>query len=54
MAITIEATHSDYKRIKHLAGMVDTVLEGGNTPSERDVLLEVQEMLSDALITEVE
>lgn len=54
MAIVIEATHSDYKRIKHLEGMVDTVLEGGNTPSERDVLLEVQEMLSDALITEVE
>lgn len=54
MAITIVATHSDYKRIKHLAGMVDTVLEGDDTPSERDVLLEVQEMLSDALITEIE
>lgn len=54
MAIEIEATKHDYKRIEHLKGMVDTVLEGGNTPSERDVLLEVQEMLSDALIKEVE
>lgn len=54
MAIVIEATHSDYKHIKHLSGMVDTVLECGDTPSERDVLLEIQEMLSDALITEAE
>lgn len=54
MAIKIEATHTDYEKLKHLSGMVNAVLEGGDTPSERSVLLEVNEMLSDALIEEVE
>lgn len=54
MAIVIEATHSDYEKIKHLSRMVDAVIDGGDTPSEFSVLLEVQEMLSDALIREVE
>lgn len=54
MTIKIEATERNCERIKHLARMVDAVLEGGDTASERSVLLEVQEMLSDALIQEVE
>lgn len=59
MAIVIEATHTDYEKIKHLSELVDSVISGGDewerdTPSEFSVLLEVQEMLSDALIKEME
>lgn len=60
MAIVIEATHTDFMKIKHLSGLVDSVIDGGSdewerdTPSEFSVLLEVQAMLSDALIREVE
>lgn len=59
MAIVIEATHTDYERIKHLSGLVDSAISGGDeserdTPSELSVLLEVQAMLSDAWIREVE
>lgn len=54
MAIVIEATHTDYEKIKHLSKKVDVVIEGGDTPSELSVLLEVQEVLSDALIKEME
>ena len=59
MAIVIEATHTDFEKIRHLSGLVDSVINGGDelerdTPSEFSVLLEVQEMLSDALIREVE
>lgn len=59
MAIVIEATRTDFMKIKHLSGLVDSVISGGDewgrdTPSEFSVLLEVQEMLSDALIKEVE
>ena len=59
MAIVIEATHTDYEKIKHLSGLVDSLISGGDeferdTPSELSVLLEVQEMLSDALIKEME
>ena len=59
MAIVIEATHTDYEKIKHLSKRADSVIRGGDewerdTPSEFSVLLEVQEMLSDALIKEME
>lgn len=59
MAIVIEATHTDYERIKHLSGLVDFAISGGDelgrdTPSELSVLLQVQAMLSDAWIREVE
>ena len=59
MAIVIETTHTDFEKIKHLSGLVDSVISGGyeferDTPSELSVLLEVQAMLSDALIREVE
>ena len=59
MAIVIEATHTDYEKIKHLSGLVDSVISGGDefnrdTPSEFSVLLEVQAMLNDAWIREVE
>lgn len=54
MAIVIEATHTDYEKIKHLERMVDAVIDGGDTPSEFSVLLEVQAILGDALIREVE
>ena len=45
MAIVIEATHTDYERIKHLSGLVDSAISGGDelerdTPSELSVLLE--------------
>lgn len=54
MAIVIEATHTDYEKIKHLSEKVDAVIDGGDTPSKFSVLLEVQEMLMDALIREAE
>ena len=59
MAIVIQATHTDFERIKHLSGLVDSVISGGDelerdTPSELSVLLEVQAMLNDAWIREVE
>ena len=59
MAIVIQATHTDYERIKHLSGLVDSAISGGDelerdTQSELSVLLEVQAMLSDAWIREVE
>ena len=59
MAIVIQATHTDFERIKHLSGLVDSAISEGNelerdTPSELSVLLEVQAMLSDAWIREVE
>ena len=49
MAIVIEATHTDYEKIKHLSGLVDSVISGDykwerDAPSEFSVLLEVQEM----------
>lgn len=59
MAIVIEATHTDYEKIKHLSRLVDSVISGDykwerDTPSEFSVLLEVQAMFSDALIKEME
>ena len=54
MAIVIEATHTDYEKIKHLSKMVDDVIDGIEPMPEFKVLLEVQAMLSDALIMEVE
>lgn len=54
MAIVIEATHTDYEKIKYLSNMVDAAIEGRDTTSELSVLLEVREMLSDALIKEME
>lgn len=59
MAIVIEATHTDFERIKHLSGLVDSVISGDykwerDTPSEFSVLLEVQAILNDAWIREVE
>ena len=57
MVIVIEATHTDYEKLKHLSGLVDSVISGDyewerDTPSEFSVLLEVQEMLSDAEVIE--
>lgn len=52
MTIKIEATRHELEKIKTLAGMVDTVLDGGDFPSWRDVLCEVQEMLAEAEIRE--
>lgn len=54
MAIVIEATHTDYEKIKHLSKMVDDVIDGEDHTQEYPVLLKVQEILSDALIMEVE
>lgn len=59
MAIVIEATHTDYEKMKYLSRLVDSVISGDykwerDTPSEFSVLLEVQAMFSDALIKEME
>lgn len=54
MAIKIEATHQDLIRIKALINAVDSALEGGDCPSEREVLIEVQEAFGNALIQEIE
>ena len=54
MTIKIEATHHDLVKIKNLTMAVDTVLDGGDCPSWRDVMYEVQEMLTEAELCEAE
>ena len=54
MAIVIEATHTDYERIKHLSKKVDNIIDSLEPTPYLSILLEVQKMLSDALIKEVE
>ena len=54
MAIVIEATHTDYERIKHLSKRVDDIIDSVESTPQISILLEVQAMLSDALIREVE
>lgn len=54
MTIKIEATHHDLEKIKNLTMAVDTVLDGGDYPSWRDVMYEVQELLTEAEIHEAE
>lgn len=48
MTIKIEATRHELEKIENLARMVDTVLDGGDFPSWRDVMYEVQELLAEA------
>lgn len=48
MTIKIEATSHELEKIETLARMVDTVLDGGDFPSWRDVMYEVQEILAQA------
>ena len=52
MTIKIEATHHDLVRIRELATSVDLALDGDTLPSWRDVMCEVQEMLTGAVIRE--
>lgn len=56
MTIKIEATHHDLVKIKELAKSVDLALSdlGGPSSSWRDVMYEVQEMLTEAEIREAE
>lgn len=54
MTIKIEATRHELEKIKTLARNVGTVLDGGDFPSWRDVMYEVQEMLAEAELCEVE
>ena len=54
MTIKIEATRHELEKIETLARTVDTVLDGGDSPSWRDVLYEVQEMLAEAETRETE
>lgn len=54
MTIKIEATPHELEKIKNLTLAVDTVLDGGDSPSWRDVLYEVQEMLAQAETREAE
>lgn len=54
MTIKIEATPHELEKIENLARMVDTVLDGGDSPSWRDVMYEVQEMLAEAETREAE
>ena len=52
MTIKIEATRHDLMRIKDVARSVDSILSGGDCPSWRDVMYEVQEILTEAEICE--
>ena len=54
MTIKIEAMPHELEKIENLARMVDTVLDGGDSPSWRDVMYEVQEMLTEAELCEAE
>ena len=54
MAIVIEATHTDFEKIKHLSKMVDSIIDSVEQTPYLSILLEVQTMLSDALIKEME
>lgn len=54
MAIVIEATHTDYEKIKCLSKRVDDIIDSVEPTPYLSILLEVQKMLSDALIREVE
>lgn len=55
MTIKIEATHHDLVKIKELAKSVDLALSvQGSFSSWRDVMYEVQEMLTEAEIREAE
>ena len=54
MAIVIEATHADYEKIKHLSKRVDNIIDSVDPTPQISILLEVQAMLSDALIREIE
>ena len=53
MAIVIEATHTDYEKIKHLSKRIDGIIDRVEPMPYISILLEVQAMLSDALITEI-
>lgn len=54
MAIVIEATHTDYEKIKHLSERLDDIIDKVEPTPYLSILLEVQTMLSDALIKEME
>lgn len=54
MTIKIEATHHELTKIKDVANSVDAVLSGGDCPSWRDVMYEVQEILTEAETCEAE
>ena len=54
MAIVIEATHTDDEKIKHLSKRVESIIDSVEPTPYISILLEVQKMLSDALIKEME
>lgn len=54
MAIVIEATHTDYEKINHLSKRVDDIIDSVDPTPYLSILLEVQTMLSNALIKEME
>lgn len=54
MAIVIEATHTDYEKIKYLSKRVDNIIDSVEPTPYLSILLEVKKMLSDALIKEME
>ena len=54
MAIVIEATHTDYEKIKHLSKRVDDIIDSVEPTRQISIVLEVQALLSDALIREIE
>ena len=54
MAIVIEATHTDFEKIKHLSKRIDDIIDKVEPTPYISILLEVQTMLSDALIKEME
>lgn len=54
MAIVIEATHTDYEKIKYISKRVDNIIDSVEPTPYLSILLEVQAMLSDALVREME
>lgn len=54
MAIVIEATHTDYEKIKYLSKRIDNIIDSVEPTPYLSILLEVQVMLRDALMKEME
>lgn len=54
MAIVIEATHTDFEKIKYLSRRIDNIIDSVEPTPYLSILLEVQAMLSDALVREME
>ena len=54
MTIKIEATRHELEKIKNLTLAVGTVLDSGDSPSWRNVLYEIKEMLAEVELCEAD